>query len=111
MISSRADTLVRPLMLSVVIPVRNEQTHIGRTLQMLLDQSYPRDAYEILVVDGQSSDRTAEIVQEFARTSAPVRLLANPQRWSSAARNVGVRAARGDVVLVIDGHCELPDRQ
>jgi succinoglycan biosynthesis protein ExoA len=110
MIRSRADLFLPPLTLSVVIPVRNEQTHIKRTLCMLLDQAYPRDAFEILVVDGQSTDRTAEIVREFVSTGAPVRLLSNPQRWSSAARNLGIRAARGEIVLVIDGHCELPDR-
>jgi succinoglycan biosynthesis protein ExoA len=98
------------LRLSIIVPVRNEQAHIRRTLKMLLDQDYPSDRFEVLVVDGESTDRTAEIVREFAQNGEPVRLLSNAKRWSSAARNVGVRAAKGDVILVIDGHCELPHR-
>jgi succinoglycan biosynthesis protein ExoA len=99
------------LTLSIIVPVRNEQAHIRRTLEMLLEQEYPTDRFEILVVDGESTDRTAEIVDEFIARGEPVRRLSNPKRWSSAARNVGVRSARGDVVLVIDGHCELPHRR
>ncbi len=78
---------------------------------MLLTQDYPRDCFELLVVDGQSTDKTAAIVREFERRGAPVRLLENPQRWSSSGRNVGVRNARGEAILIIDGHCQLPDRQ
>jgi succinoglycan biosynthesis protein ExoA len=98
------------LTLSIVVPVRNERSHIRRTLEMLLGQDYPPDRFEVLVVDGESTDGTAEIVNEFARNGHPARLLSNPKRWSSAARNVGVRAAKGDIILVIDGHCELPHR-
>jgi succinoglycan biosynthesis protein ExoA len=105
-----ADLAAPPLVLSVVVPVRNEHAYIRQTLQMLLHQQYPRDAFEVLVVDGESTDGTGEVVEQFAKAGAPVRLLPNPRRWSSAARNVGVRAARGDVVVVIDGHCQLPDR-
>ncbi len=96
---------------SIVVPVRNEENNIQTTLDMLLDQDYPRDAYEILVVDGESDDRTREIVSRFAKTNNMVRLIENPRRWSSAARNIGVREARGDVVLIVDGHCELTSRQ
>jgi succinoglycan biosynthesis protein ExoA len=97
--------------LSILVPARNEQSHIRQTLEMLLAQDYPSTAYEILVIDGQSTDRTRPIVQEFIDCGAPVRLLENPRIWSSAARNIGAQAARGDLLLVIDGHCELPNRQ
>lgn len=96
--------------ISIVVPVRNEARHICATLEMLLDQDYPPDRVEILVVDGMSQDRTRELVQLYVDEGSPIRLLENPRIWSSAARNVGVLAARGDLVVVIDGHCELPDR-
>ena len=96
---------------SVVVPVRNEENNIQATLEMLLDQDYPRDAYEILVVDGESDDRTRAIVSRIARANNMVRLIDNPRRWSSSGRNIGVRRSRGDIVLVIDGHCELNSRQ
>ncbi len=100
----------RPL-LSVIVPVRNEEAFIGSTLDMLLSQEYPRSSLEILVVDGESNDRTREIVQGYIDRGEPIRLIANPRRWSSSARNLGVQNARGEIVLVVDGHCELPSEQ
>ena len=93
---------------SVVVPVRNEAAFIRRTLDMLLGQDYPADRFEVLVADGQSSDQTPEIVREMQPDHPNLRLLANPRRWSSAGRNVGVRAAQGNVLVIIDGHCDIP---
>ena len=98
-------------LISVVVPVRNEARFITRTLQCLLTQDYDPARCEILVVDGQSDDGTPELVAGMARRHENLRLLDNPRRLSSAARNVGIRHSRGDVVLVVDGHCELTDRQ
>lgn len=95
---------------SIVVPVRNEQDYIQTTLEMLLIQDYPREAFEIIVVDGQSDDATRDIVSRIARQSRNVRLVDNPRQWSSAGRNVGVDSAHGDLILIIDGHCELKSR-
>lgn len=97
--------------LSVIVPVRNEEAFVGRTIDMLLSQDYPRTSLEILVVDGESTDRTRDIVRRYMDQDEPVRLIDNPRRWSSAARNLGVQSAQGEMILVVDGHCELPDRQ
>ena len=96
-------------MISVVIPVHNEAAHLGALFEDLLNQDYPVDRYEIVVVDGESTDQTREVVGSFAR-SARVRILClpNPRCLSSAGRNVGVRASRGEFILFIDGHCRLP---
>jgi succinoglycan biosynthesis protein ExoA len=97
--------------LSIVIPVRNEEKHIAAALEQILGQEYPRDKLEILVIDGKSSDNTKEIVKNFANRYSFIRLLDNPKILSSSARNLGVREAKGDVVVYIDGHCQIPDRQ
>jgi polysaccharide deacetylase family protein (PEP-CTERM system associated) len=92
---------------SVVVPVRNEEAFISRTLDQLLAQQYEPDRFEVLVADGGSTDATPEVVKEYEAAHANVRLLDNPGRLSSAGRNAGVRASRGDLIVVIDGHCEL----
>jgi glycosyltransferase involved in cell wall biosynthesis len=51
---------------SVIVAVRNEEKHIRECLDSLLAQDYPRGRYEVLVVDGQSTDGTREIVEGFA---------------------------------------------
>ncbi|MCP3981353.1 MAG: glycosyltransferase family 2 protein [bacterium] len=95
--------------LTVVLPVRNEERFIADTLAQLQRQEFPRDDVEFLVCDGYSDDRTREIVRELAAADPRIRLLDNPGRRSSAGRNVGFRAARGEFVLVIDGHVQIPD--
>src|SRR5271157_185277 len=93
--------------ITIVVPVRNEAAFILRTLEQLVSQDYPRNRFEILVVDGRSSDTTREIVASLAQAHENVILMDNPRRLSSAARNLGIRKARGSFIVVVDGHCEL----
>lgn len=94
--------------ISVVIPVRNEGANIGAVLQDLLRQNYPADRFEIIVVDGNSTDETREVVEEFQKRSiTKILLLANPVQVSSAGRNMGVRASHGDLIIFVDGHCHI----
>lgn len=97
--------------ITIVMPVRNEARFIAATIDQLLCQKYPTDRYEIIVADGGSDDGTREIVTDIARRYAQVRLLDNPGRRSSSGRNVGFKHGRGDIFLVVDGHCFLPDDQ
>ncbi|MCS6851585.1 MAG: glycosyltransferase family 2 protein, partial [Gemmataceae bacterium] len=94
-------------MISVIVPVRNEAAALGRTLDQLLAQDY--DRFEVIVVDGRSTDATRDIVRQRQVGHAHLTLLDNPRRLSSAARNIGLRAARGDYVVIVDGHCDVPD--
>jgi succinoglycan biosynthesis protein ExoA len=104
----RAEALVGAApFISVIVPVRNEAAFIRRTLEPLLRQNYDPGRYEVLVADGRSTDATREIVAELAREHPNLRLLDNPRRWSSAGRNVAVREARGDIIVLIDGHCDV----
>jgi len=95
---------------SIVFPVLNEVRDIGSLLGQVLDQVPPPGGFELLVVDGGSSDGTQEVVSGLARKTPNLRLLSNPRRRSSAARNVGAREALGEFVLYLDGHCSLPRR-
>ncbi|MBA2665519.1 MAG: glycosyltransferase family 2 protein, partial [Trueperaceae bacterium] len=92
---------------SVVLPVLNEAAHIEQVLSRLLAQDYPRHlVIEILVVDGRSEDGTRDATSQFQHRHplAGIRLLDNPLRITSAALNIGIRAARGDVLVRMDGH-------
>jgi GT2 family glycosyltransferase len=93
--------------ISVIVPVRNEAAFIAGTLERLFAQDYPADRFEVLVADGRSTDDTRTIVAALQERFANLHLLDNPRLWSSAGRNVAVKAARGDVVLLIDGHCQI----
>jgi succinoglycan biosynthesis protein ExoA len=96
--------------ITIIVPVRNEARFIARTIEQLVAQDYPGDRFEVLVVDGRSDDQTRAIAESLAAVHLQVRVLDNPRRLSSAARNIGVRQARGELVVIVDGHCELEGR-
>ncbi|MEW5803020.1 MAG: glycosyltransferase family 2 protein [bacterium] len=91
--------------ITVVMPVRNEELFIQDTINELLSQNYPPDRFEIIVADGESTDRTGEIVKKIAIAYPQVIFISNPSGLSSAGRNVGFKNGRGDIFIVIDGHC------
>jgi lipopolysaccharide/colanic/teichoic acid biosynthesis glycosyltransferase/glycosyltransferase involved in cell wall biosynthesis len=90
---------------SVVLPIRNEAAFIGKALTAVLAQDYPH--FEVLVADGMSDDGTARIVRALAGADARVRVLDNPGRIVATGLNAAVKAARGDIVVRVDGHCEI----
>lgn len=92
---------------SVVMPVRNEAAFIRQTLTQLLAQDYDPDRFEVLVADGCSTDGTPDLVREMTAAHPNLRLVDNPGRFSSAGRNRAIEAARGDLIVVVDGHCDL----
>jgi cellulose synthase/poly-beta-1,6-N-acetylglucosamine synthase-like glycosyltransferase len=96
---------------SVIVPIRNEERYIERCLYTLARQDYPRERFEVIVVDGRSDDATRPIVNRFAaETMMDVTLLDNPRRRTAAGLNIGLEAARGDVIVRVDGHAAVaPD--
>lgn len=92
---------------SIVVPVRNEEKCLANCLQAILEQDYPSERLEVLVVDGLSTDRTPEIAAQFSDRFSNIRLLKNPQHTVSAAMNMGIRNAKGEVILRVDGHSHI----
>ncbi len=124
-----------PPLVSLILPIRNEARYIERTLRAVLAQDYPADRLEILIVDGMSGDGTREIIARIlpgvawknsGRLAEPfdaqpanpqgahnaprtprIALIDNPARIVPAALNLALRRARGEIVVRVDGHCEI----
>ena len=92
---------------SVLVPVRNEEAHLESTVDAILAQRFDR-GFEVLLIDGDSVDRTREIAEGFARRDPRVRVLSNPERRTPNALNVGLRNARGEYVVRMDAHTRYP---
>ncbi len=94
---------------SVIIPCRNEQKYIGKVLESLAGQDYPKEYLEVFIVDGQSDDGTRAIVENFIKTNPWMKLLNNPLREVSPAMNLGISHSTGDIILRMDAHSAFPD--
>ncbi|MCM2466697.1 glycosyltransferase [Methanoculleus oceani] len=90
-------------MISIVVPTYNEEQNIERCLRSLADQTVPRETYEIIVVDGNSKDRTRELAEPLAD-----RVFIQTSKRVGGARNDGAMAASGEIVATTDADCILP---
>ena len=89
---------------TVIMPILNEANFIRQSLGAVLTQDYPAESLEIIVVDGGSTDNTLPLVQGLRLNHPNLRLLHNPKRIQAAALNIGIMAARGEIVIRVDGH-------
>lgn len=108
----QAAAVEEQLALTVLLPAYNEELAIESVLEEVVRALADTDLrYEILVVDDASTDRTAELAERFAADcwQCEVRVIRCPQnRGAGAARKVGVRAARGEVVVMLDADGTYP---
>ena len=95
-------------MISIVCPIYNEEKYIASCIDSILQQDYPIDDWEILFVDGMSKDKTREIVNEYVQKYPFIKLLDNPHKIVPYAMNIGIEAAKGDVIIRLDAHCSYP---
>ncbi|MEH2179970.1 glycosyltransferase [Nostoc sp.] len=94
-------------MVSVVVPIYNGKADLPELINCLLSQTYPKDRVEYLLVDNNSSDRTLSILKTSAE-NCPITIcpLSETQIQSSyAARNTGIRAATGEIMVFTDADC------
>lgn len=94
-------------MVTVVMPIRNEGGFIARILQTVLTQDYPADRMEVIVADGMSTDGTREVIHSLQAQWPNLRLIDNPQQIVSTGLNAALAHARGEVIIRVDGHCDL----
>lgn len=90
---------------SIIIPARNEEAHLGQLLESIAKLQYPADALEVIVVDHSSTDDTPGVAARYG-----ARVLVKQGGTISSVRNYGARAARGKVIAFVDADCTVaPD--
>lgn len=103
-------TGTEPPLVSVVMPIRNEESCIGQTVQAALSQDYPPGRMEVLVADGISKDRTRAILSDLCIRHPNLRVVDNPEGIVSTGLNRVILQARGDIIVRVDGHTVIePD--
>lgn len=95
---------------SVIIPIYNEEKYIANCLESFLHQNFPLVYMECICVDGNSTDRTIEIVKDYIELYPDaIKLLINENRTQSYAMNMGIEIANGDYIIRFDAHTEYPN--
>ncbi|RMF52103.1 MAG: glycosyltransferase family 2 protein [Chloroflexota bacterium] len=90
-------------LVTVIMPVYNEEAFIARSLGAVLAQDYPSERLEVIVADGMSQDATRQIIQSLPGAER-VRILDNPQRLQAAGMNMALAHAKGEIIVRVDGH-------
>ncbi len=95
---------------SLVIPVRNEAEFIEKCIQSVLKQDYPQENIEALLIDGLSDDQTKAIITKYnQKYPSTIKYFENPMETVPYAMNIGIRNAKGQYILRLDGHAEYPE--
>ncbi len=89
---------------TLVMPVRNEEAYLRTCLDSIVATTMPAEQLELLIYDGDSTDRSREIIGEYIARHPWIALHPNPERFQSYAFNRGVAAARGEFLIRLDAH-------
>ena len=96
---------------STLLVTRNEKDYVKMSMMSLINQTYPKDKFEIIVIDGNSDDGTIDVIKvlqsEYSTDAFKIRLLNNDKLILSSGWNIGIRAAKGEFVLRIDAHSTI----
>jgi len=99
---------------SIIIPFRNEQFHLPVLLDSLKDLKYPRNKFEILLINDSSEDESEKLVQEFGEMhpELSIELLQNQRESISAKKDaikVGIDKSRFEYIVTTDADCKVPE--
>src|SRR5690554_6891882 len=97
----------KEIKVSVIVPVYNEEKYIENCIQSLLIQDYPKEQMEWIFVDGNSIDKTREIINKYKnRFPNLIKLYKNPNKTVPYAMNIGIQVSIGKYIIRLDAHSE-----
>lgn len=94
---------------SIIIPCRNEENYIAEVLENVIALDYPKSQLEVFVVDGESDDKTAEIIKDYANKYSFIFYLNNPEKVVPFALNKAIQKSKGEVIVRMDAHSIYPN--
>lgn len=94
------------MLVSIVVPCRNEARAINSFLRSVLEQELNDIRREIIIADGMSEDGTREVLKEFVKKHPEVQVIDNPRRIVSTGLNMAIKLAHGDIIIRLDVHTE-----
>jgi glycosyltransferase involved in cell wall biosynthesis len=93
--------------ISIVIPCRNEENFIGKCLDSIIDNDFPKNKLEVFVVDGMSDDGTGQLIADYTNKFPFIKLLSNEKKVTPVAMNMGIKAAKGEYIIILSSHSQI----
>lgn len=90
--------------ISIVIPMRNEELYISECIEGFMNQTYPSDRFNVIVVDGMSDDKSVNIVKSYQKKYKNILLLDNKKKIASNGFNIGIKASENNYVGIFSAH-------
>ena len=90
--------------LSIIIPVYNVEKYVGKCLESCLNQDIPKNEYEIIVVNDGTKDNSAQVIEKYITPENNIRLIHRKNGGLSAARNTGLKEAKGEYIYFVASH-------
>ena len=96
---------MKKIRLSYVLGILNAESTLSECLDSIFHQDYPENEYEVIIIDGGSSDKTLKIIREYKKSHNNLRLLHNPKKLSEGkgmSKDLGIMAAKGEFIILLD---------
>lgn len=97
------------LRISIICPIYQEGKFISSFLESIIAQDCEKDDFEVLLIDGMSTDGTRDIILEYSRKIPYFHLIDNPMHTVPYALNSGIKKAKGEIIIRLDAHCKYPN--
>ncbi len=97
------------MLLSIILPCRNEEKYIKDAIDSVYRTSLPESEFELIIVDGESEDSTVEIVEKYMSKYRNLQLVRNKYQTVPYAMNMGIKKSSGKYIVRLDAHCIYPE--
>ncbi len=94
--------------LSVIIPFRNEEKNLLSLIESLLKLDYPKEKFEVLLIDDHSTDNSLKRARQLSSDYANFKVVSAPSNGKKSAIGNGVEISKGEIIVTTDGDCEVP---
>ena len=93
--------------ISIIIPCLNEEKYIDSCIDSIVNSNL--DDYELIFIDGGSSDKTVNIIEDYQKENSCIQLLHNPEKFTPISMNMGIKDSKGAYIFIISAHAKYDD--
>ena len=90
--------------ISIIIPCLNEEKYIANCIESIVNSNIDYKVTELIFVDGESSDKTVDIINRYKKKYSFIKLLSNPKKYTPISMNMGIKESVGDYIFILSAH-------